>query len=189
MPLLPVISICLSFLFLISELVLALTKHSVKKSTIRKRDKGSLLIMWIIIGLSLTAGFNLAKFHDWRFVNFFTGSVGIILLLAGLTIRWIAILQLRKAFTVNVAVSINQILKTDGLYRIVRHPGYLGLLLIMTGEALTMNTFISFIIVFVPICLAILYRIHIEEKLLEEFFGDAYRNYKLHTRRIIPFIY
>lgn len=189
MPLLLVISICLSFLFLFSELILALTKHSAKKSTYKKSDKGSLLIMWIIIGLSLTAGFNLTKFHDWRFVNFLTASAGLILVLAGLTIRWIAILQLRKAFTVNVAVSVNQILKTDGLYRLVRHPSYFGLLLIMTGEALTMNTLISFIIVFVPICLAILYRIYIEEKLLVEFFGDTYRNYKLNTWRIIPFIY
>ncbi len=73
------------------------------------------------------------------------------MILAGLAIRWIAILQLKKAFTVNVAVSVDHVLKTDGLYCIVRHPGYLGLFLIMTGEALTMNTLISFIIVLVPI--------------------------------------
>jgi protein-S-isoprenylcysteine O-methyltransferase Ste14 len=189
MPLLLIISICLSFLFLLSELFLALTKRSAKKSTFRKRDKGSLLIFWIIIGLSLTSGFNLAKFHDWEFVNFLTASAGIAMILAGLVLRWIAILQLKEAFTVNVAVSVNHMLKTDGLYRNIRHPSYLGLFLIMTGQALTMNTLISFIVVFVPICLAILYRINIEEKLLEEFFGDTYRSYKLKTSRIIPFIY
>jgi protein-S-isoprenylcysteine O-methyltransferase Ste14 len=189
MPLLLKISILLSFLFLLSEIILVLTKHSAKKTTFRKRDNGSLLFFWIIIGSSLTAGFNLAKFHDWKFVNILTGSAGISLILAGLVIRWIAILQLKKAFTVNVAVSVNHVLKTDGLYRFVMHPGYLGLLLIMTGEALTMNTIISFIVVFVPICLTILYRIYTEEKLLEEFFGETYRNYKHNTSRIIPFIY
>jgi protein-S-isoprenylcysteine O-methyltransferase Ste14 len=189
MPLLLFISTCLAFLFLISELILALTKNSVKKTSFRKRDKGSLVILWIIIGFTLTAGYNLARYHDWQPVNFIVATAGIILVMAGFSIRWIAILQLRKAFTVDVAVSVNQILKTDGLYRLVRHPSYLGLLLIMTGEALTMNTLISFIIVFVPICLAILYRIYIEEKLLEEFFGDTYHIYKLNTWRIIPFIY
>ena len=189
MPLLLIISICLSFLFLLSELFLALTKHSAKKTTFKKKDKGSLLILWIVIGLSLTTGFNLAKFHDWRNVNFLVASAGIFLILAGLAIRWIAILQLKKAFTVNVAVSVDHVLKTDGLYCIVRHPGYLGIILIMTGEALTMNTLVSFIIVSVPILMAILYRIYFEEKLLEEFFGDTYRNYKLNTWRIIPYIY
>jgi protein-S-isoprenylcysteine O-methyltransferase Ste14 len=189
MPLLLFVSICLAFLFLISELILAMTKNTGNKSTFRKRDKGSLAILWIIIGLSLTAGYNLARYHDWQLVNYIAATAGIILVMTGFSIRWIAILQLKKTFTVNVAVSVNQILKTDGLYRIVRHPSYLGLFLIMTGEALTMNTLISFIIVFIPICMAILYRIYIEEKLLEEFFGDTYRTYKLKTRRIIPFIY
>ena len=183
------ISIGLSFLFMLSELILALTKHSARKSVLRRKDKGSLIIFWIIISVSLTVGFKLAKFNDWHFMNYIVASAGIVLILAGFGFRWYAVLQLRKAFTVDVAVSVNHVLKTDGLYRIVRHPGYFGLFLIMTGEALAMNTLISFIIVCIPLCLAVFYRIHIEEKLLEEFFGDAYRNYKLNTRRIIPFIY
>jgi protein-S-isoprenylcysteine O-methyltransferase Ste14 len=189
MPLLLLISISLSYLFLLSELFLALIKHSAKKSTFRRSDKGSLALLWVIIAFGLTAGFNLAKFHDWRFINFLTASAGIILVLAGLAIRWTAIFQLKKSFTVNVAVSKDQVLVTSGLYSLIRHPAYLGLFLIMTGEALAMNTLISFFVVFIPICLAILYRIYIEEKLLEEFFGEAYRQYKLNTRRIIPFIY
>jgi protein-S-isoprenylcysteine O-methyltransferase Ste14 len=183
------ISTCLSFLFLFSELILLATKHSRKKESSKQKDRGSLIILWIIIAIGLTLGFMLAKYDTWHPVNYLIATAGIIMVLIGFAFRWTAIFQLNKSFTVDVAVSSDQELKRDGLYRIVRHPSYLGLLLFMTGEALTMNTLVSFIIIFVPICLAILYRINIEEKMLEEFFGDTYRNYKLNTRRIIPFIY
>lgn len=183
------ISICLSFLFLLSELILLATKHSKKKESSRQKDRGSLSVLWIIIAMGLTFGFMLAKYNAWHPMNYLIATAGIIMVLVGLILRWTAIFQLNKAFTVDVAVSSDQELKRDGLYSIVRHPSYLGLLLFMTGEALTMNTLVSFIIVSVPVCLAILYRIYFEEKLLEEFFGDTYRNYKLNTRRIIPFIY
>jgi len=189
MPVMLKISTCLSFFFLLSELILLVTKHSGKKESSRQKDKGSLIVLWIIIAIGLTFGFMLAKYDEWHLVNYLIATAGIIMVLVGLAFRWTAIFQLKKAFTVDVSISSDQELKRDGLYRIIRHPSYLGLLLFMTGEAITMNTLVSFIIVFVPICLAILYRINIEEKLLEEFFGNTYRNYKLNTWRIIPFIY
>jgi protein-S-isoprenylcysteine O-methyltransferase Ste14 len=63
------------------------------------------------------------------------------------------------------------------------------LLLIMTGEAIVMNTLISFIVVFFPVCIAIMYRIRVEEKLLEKEFGEVYRLYRQKTKSIIPYIY
>jgi protein-S-isoprenylcysteine O-methyltransferase Ste14 len=189
MPVMLRISSCISFLFLLSELILLAAKHSRKKESSRQKDRGSLIVLWIIITVGLTFGFMLAKYDAWHLVNYLIASSGIIMILGGLAFRWTAILQLNKAFTVDVAVSSDQELKRDGLYRRIRHPSYLGLLLFMTGEALTMNTLISFLIIFVPICLAVFYRIRVEEKLLVEKFGNGYLNYRQQTSCLIPYIY
>ena len=92
-------------------------------------------------------------------------------------------------FTVDVAIANEHTLKTNGLYKVVRHPSYLGLILIIAGLGLCLNSWLSFIIMFVPTFIAISYRIAIEEKALIEEFGDQYTQYKSKVKRLIPGIY
>lgn len=183
------IAMCLAFLFLGSELILLLTKHSGRKKTSKQSDKGSLIFLWIAIVAGLSAGFNMADYKEWHFTNTVIGATGLSLSITGLIIRWVAIFQLNRSFTVNISFTGDQNLKTDGLYGIVRHPSYLGLLMFMTGEALTMNSMVSFVAVLFPVCLAVLYRILVEEKLLMDCFGDAYKKYKQQTRCLVPFVF
>jgi len=189
MPFMIKISIFFSFLYLVSEMTLLLTKHSEKKSASKQKDRGSLIFMWMAICAGLTFGFINARYTSWNIADYFVASTGIILIIAGFAIRWTAIIQLKKAFTVDVAINSAHELKTNGLYKIIRHPSYLGLLLIMTGEAISMASLISFAVVFLPVCIAVIYRIHVEEQLLAEAFGEMYGIYKLNTKMIIPFIY
>ncbi len=103
-----------------------------------------------------------------------------------MAVRWTAILQLKREFTVNVSITEGHQIKTDGIYKKVRHPAYTGLLLTCTGLALAMNSVISFFVVFIPLYLAILYRIRTEESILINEFGDHYRHYMTHTRKLFP---
>jgi protein-S-isoprenylcysteine O-methyltransferase Ste14 len=183
------ILIYLSYLFGTSELILTVTKRSKQKNVKRKNDRGSLIILWVIIIMSITAGFNLADYKTWNSLNYFIYAVGILVYLAGMIIRWTSIIQLKKAFTVDVAISKNQKLKTDGLYRMVRHPSYLGTIMIVSGLSLCMNSLLSFLIIIVPVFFANIYRIHVEEAILLEEFGVKYEEYCKTTRKIIPFIY
>jgi protein-S-isoprenylcysteine O-methyltransferase Ste14 len=183
------ISIFFSFLYLLSEIILLLTKHSVKKSAIKQKDSGSLIFMWTAICVGLTFGFSNARYTSWNMVDYFIASFGLLMIVIGFIIRWSAIIQLKNAFTVDVAINSTHELKTNGLFSIVRHPSYLGLLMIMTGEAVSMDSPGSFIIVVLPVTLSIFYRIHVEEKLLIEEFGETYMDYKRNTKRIIPNIY
>jgi protein-S-isoprenylcysteine O-methyltransferase Ste14 len=189
MPFMIKISIFFSFLYLVSELMLLLTKHSLKKSAVKQKDRGSLIFMWVSICTSLTFGFIMARYNEWYLNDYFIASIGLLMIVFGFIIRWTAIMQLKNAFTVDVAINNTHELKTNGLYSIVRHPSYLGLLMIMTGEAVSMDSLGSFVIVVLLVTLSIFYRIYVEEKLLKEEFGEMYMDYKRNTKRIIPYIY
>jgi protein-S-isoprenylcysteine O-methyltransferase Ste14 len=183
------IIIYLSFLFLLSEIILTLTKRSKKKSVKKKKDRGSMVLLWTVITTSLTAGFNLADYSTWNSLNYFISFFGLLLFLLGLIIRWTAIIQLKKAFTVDVAINQEHKLKTEGLYKIVRHPSYLGLLLIISGLSTGMNSLISFLVITIPVFLTIVYRINVEEAVLLEEFGSKYADYSKTTKKIIPYLF
>ena len=60
-------------------------------------------------------------------------KIGVALAVVGFVIRWAAIFSLGKFFTVDVEISDQHRLKTEGIYKIVRHPSYLGLVLIVAA--------------------------------------------------------
>jgi protein-S-isoprenylcysteine O-methyltransferase Ste14 len=107
----------------------------------------------------------------------------------GLIIRWIAILSLNRSFRVKVTVAENQKLLTTGIYRCIRHPSYSGSLLSFLGLALVFNNWITIVVLFLPIFLAFLYRIRIEERVLYEAFEQEYEEYCQKSKRLIPGIY
>jgi protein-S-isoprenylcysteine O-methyltransferase Ste14 len=179
----------LSFLWLLSEIILMIAKRSKVKSVKKKRDRGSMLIMWICISASITAGFIFANRMKWNSINYLIWFFGLLTYFIGLFIRWSSIIQLKDAFTVDVAINQQHELKTDGLYRFIRHPSYLGLLLIISGLSFGMNSIYSIFVIIIPIFLAVSYRIQVEEKLLMSEFGEKYTQFKLTTKKIIPFIY
>ena len=79
-------------------------------------------------------------------------------------------------------------LATGGPFRILRHPIYMGLNLLAFGTALWVPTAIvwgAFVLMVIGSDL----RARAEETLLEQAFGEAYREYRARTRRFIPGIY
>ena len=178
-----------SLLFFLSELVLMVVKHSKKGGTKTKNDRKSLALFWITIPLSLTIGFFTANRQEWNTLNHIIAIFGLSVFMIGIIIRWMSIIQLSKEFTVNVAIIKNHKLKTDGMYRNLRHPSYLGLLLIGFGLSISMNSIISVVVITIPFLLALSYRIKTEESILTEQFGETYLDYMKKTYRIIPKIY
>jgi protein-S-isoprenylcysteine O-methyltransferase Ste14 len=76
-------------------------------------------------------------------------------------------------------------LVTTGIYKHIRHPQYLGFLLIILGmniQWITISTLLLW-----PILIILYYRLAKEEdKELEEKFGEEYRNYELRVPMFIP---
>ena len=154
------------------------------------QDKGSLGIIWIAIALAISLGVACPIF-----IKFPIGSspiipyLGLMIILAGMIFRFTAIYTLGKMFTVNVTINDNHKIKKDGLYSILRHPSYSGSILSFIGFGISLNNWISLIIITILIVSAMLYRIKIEEKLLIEHFGSDYLEYAKKTYRLVPWIY
>jgi protein-S-isoprenylcysteine O-methyltransferase Ste14 len=177
-------------LFTLSEVLLLVLKRSKKTSAKSQNDSKSLLLLWITIFCCLTAGYVTATAHIWISGDpFLVETTGISIIVAGFIIRWVAIIQLGNMFTVDVSISNAHILKTDGIYKIARHPSYLGLILIVSGLSLLMNNVLSIAIIIIPIFGAVNYRISVEELALTKEFGHEYQQYKYKVKKIIPLLY
>jgi len=106
-----------------------------------------------------------------------------------LIIRWMAILTLKKYFTVNVSILKDHRIIDKGVYKFIRHPAYAGSLLSFLGLGLSFSNWLSTLVIFIPILIAFIYRIRVEEKALIQAFGDEYLNYSKTTKRLIPKLY
>jgi len=117
-------------------------------------------------------------------VNF----VGLGLFLIGFSIRRLAKRTLGKYYSYGLRTLPNQKLIKHGIYKHVRHPISLAVIVYDTGIPLFFSSLYgSFIMLgLIPL---ILYRIKIEEKMLIQKFGDEYREYMKKTKKLIPFIY
>jgi len=178
--------IFISFFWLVSEIILAGMKRA--GPTAVRFESASLGLIWITILLSVSAGVY-AGIHSPGQLHFRSeifSICGLILILLGLIIRWIAIFSLHQHFTVDVAVIQNHQLLSTGIYRHIRHPAYSGSLLSFLGLGLSFSNYLSILIIFVPVCAAFLYRIAVEEKYLKAALGDTYLKYLQSTKRLIP---
>ena len=76
---------------------------------------------------------------------------------------------------------------TNGFYRYLRNPSYLGAFLGAMGWFLVFRCGLGFVLTLLMIPVAIPW-IRKEEAMLQVEFGDAYTAYKSRTWRLIPFI-
>lgn len=180
--------ICLGWL--VSEIILSRLLFSSAESS-STLDRSSFRVLWITIAVSMTIGCMLSgrgigQFPRWTMS---ISVAGLVLVVAGLIVRWTAILTLRRHFTTNVSIREDHELVSDGLYGVVRHPSYTGSLLSFFGVGLTFASWLGTLSIFIPILLAFLYRINVEEAALRNHFGARYEDYAKHVKRLIPLIY
>jgi protein-S-isoprenylcysteine O-methyltransferase Ste14 len=116
-------------------------------------------------------------------------GVGLALAALGVALRYASIRALGSAFTYELQILAGQRLIQAGPYRYIRHPSYAAILLLLGGLPLIFQSWYGFF----WLCLVcggfLLTRIPREETMMLEAFGEAYREYMRHTKRLIPFIY
>jgi protein-S-isoprenylcysteine O-methyltransferase Ste14 len=186
-----VLGLSLYFGWICLEVVIAIATRT-WRSQGKGHDRGTQLILWVVIWLSFTAAGRLAPLlpnMDFHLPDLPLRVASVVLLAAGLAIRITAIVTLGRSFSANVAIRSSQTIQRKGLYRLIRHPSYLGLEIIFLAAAIHLHNWVASAIVLVLPTAAMLYRIHVEEAALLGAFGSDYADYMKTTKRLIPGIY
>ncbi|NHJ01761.1 MAG: isoprenylcysteine carboxylmethyltransferase family protein [Candidatus Heimdallarchaeota archaeon] len=112
----------------------------------------------------------------------------LVLLCGGILMIWSRIL-LGPYGTPRIVIKDHHQLITNGIYRYIRHPLYLGYILFLFGYTFAFGGLLSscFVVLFMlPLTMS---RIDLEEKLLLTNLGEEYKSYIKRTKRLIPRIY
>ena len=154
-------------------------------------DRGSLTLVIIayVAGLSL-AGY-LAGTQGWARLPSFRLEAywsGVLLIWAGMALRLWAVLVLGRFFRITVIMQDEHQLVEEGPYRVLRHPGYAGGLLTITGIGLAMGNWLSLLALLAVVLLGYAYRIRVEERALRARFGESYDRYAATRRRLVPYL-
>jgi protein-S-isoprenylcysteine O-methyltransferase Ste14 len=121
--------------------------------------------------------------------SWFPGWLGVGLMVVGIALRYWAAKVLGKFYTRTLLTSSDQRIVEEGPYRLLRHPGYSGSLLVWIGAGLAASNWIVFAIIALMMVITYAYRMQSEEAMLVAQFGQEYSAYIRRTRRIIPFLY
>ena len=183
----PVIATALRVLWLAVEFPY-LRRHSVRPA--RDWDRRSALL-WDVANAVEPVGMVLGFLGVGRMsgAGGFVGWAGLVLLVAGVAVRWRAVHTLGKFFTGVVLIREDHRLLRTGLYRHVRHPAYTGTLVAHLGLGLSFSNWYSLALSVVPYAAAAAYRIRVEERALREAFGEEYETYARETKRLIPKVF
>jgi protein-S-isoprenylcysteine O-methyltransferase Ste14 len=124
-----------------------------------------------------------------RFVpdTLLTGTAGVLLVICGLLFAVWARVHLGKFWSMAPAIRVDHQLIRTGPYRYVRNPIYTGILVGVIGTAVVAGIWIA-IIAAVIMLAGFLLKIHAEEKILMEQFGDEYVRYKQEVKSLIPWV-
>ncbi len=184
-----IIFLVVYIIWFLSEILLNRLLRS-KSTDKQNADKHSLSLIWITVIVTIAiAVFIAPKVPFYMYTNPAFQYVGIAVILIGVLLRLAAVASLGKYFTVDVTIRRNHRLQTNGLYSIVRHPSYFASLLSFIGFGISLNNWLSLLLIVAAVLVVFMNRIKIEEKVLIEQFGDEYLQYKKRTKRLIPFVY
>lgn len=77
----------------------------------------------------------------------------------------------------------------EGPYKLVRHPSYSGVIVLILGIGFMIGNALSLLLLTTSVLVGILYRIRVEEQELLRHFGEVYADYMQRTKRLIPFVF
>jgi protein-S-isoprenylcysteine O-methyltransferase Ste14 len=154
-------------------------------------DRGTRKLVWILCAVSFNGawlpvifGFGrLLVLGDWL------TWVGVFIMVSGVVFRRYAIAVLGKFFTATVQIRQDHQIIRAGPYRYIRHPSYLGIIILALGDGIALANWLSLLLCIVLPVIGIMQRIKVEERELARHFGEEYQEYRKSTWHIIPYIY
>ena len=156
-------------------------------------DKGTTRLLGLAFGLSILALLLAPLLNSFEAAHldlgFPVGWVGVALMFSGLALRWWANAVLGRFYTSTLRLAQDQQIVKEGPYRLVRHPGYAGVLVLWLGAGLASQNWLVAGIIVILMSAAYVYRIRSEESMLLTAFGEKYRSYMQSSWRLVPWVF
>ncbi len=156
-------------------------------------DRGSTRLIGLSFGIMINAVLLAPLLNRLRIGRLRARPVipwlGIPAMIAGLLLRAWANRTLGAFYTRTLVTTAQQGIVSTGPYRVLRHPGYLGNLMLWLGAALATANWIVMLLALVALPGTYWYRIRTEEAMLQETFGPAFEEYRARTWRLLPGLY
>ena len=141
-------------------------------------------LAYLLVAILLTVALHLLlPFRE--LIPFPWRLVGLLPILLGIILNVLADRSLKRHETTVKPFAVSRTLVTEGVYRVSRHPMYLGMVLIIAGIAALLGSLASWLILPLLAVLLDARFVRIEESMLAETFGEAYRRYRQQARRWI----
>ena len=160
-------------------------------STGEREDRSNRWVIAALGVLGLLAGYLPAYTdrHDlWTLDGDAVRWLGVALFTLGGVLRIWPVFVLGRRFSGLVAIQPGHELVTDGVYRAIRNPSYLGLLVNALGWVLAFRSLVG-VLLTAAMLVPLVARIRSEEALLSARFGARYDAYRAHSWRLIPGLY
>jgi isoprenylcysteine carboxyl methyltransferase (ICMT) family protein YpbQ len=116
-------------------------------------------------------------------------KLGSVLMVLGLGLKWWAMHKIGRFYTRTLRAASDQPVVESGPYRYVRHPGYLGAVLMWIGFSLTTRQWLALLGITLAMLMAYTRRISSEETMLVQTLGEPYAAYQRRTARLLPGAY
>ncbi len=127
---------------------------------------------------------NIAVFMEASIVRWL--GVGLAAIGYGL-IFWSGI-ALGRQYSADVTIQEDHHLVTSGIYQVIRHPRYLGIIALSLGISLIFRSWMG-IIASIFFLSLLLYRIKDEEEVMHKEFGSEWELYCKRSWRLVPYLY
>lgn len=141
-----------------------------------------------VVLAALVGGADHWRLH-WTALPSWFVPIGLVVILLGGALRVWSIRTLDAHFRYELRVEAGQKIVDQGPYRLVRHPSYLGLLVLTIGEGLALASPLGALVGGVAVVSMLVLRIRAEERVMRASFGAAYDAYARGTWKLVPYVY
>lgn len=164
--------------------------HSLEREAFDRRSTlavaaGMVITVIGLVAAPLLSAFQIASLYAFPLI----GWIGLAAAASGVALRLWANRTLGAFYTRTLRVAEDQRIVQEGPYRLIRHPGYLGSIMLWVGAALASLNGVALAIAALIMIPVYVYRIQVEEAMFAATSGEAYRDYQTRTRKLIPFIF
>lgn len=160
-----------------------------RTAPVQDRDTGNHLVWSVYIsqaaGIFEAVYFRYPASFEWDGVATF----GLLMAVAGLALRSWSVHVLGRFFTWHIIVQPDHRVVRTGPYRLMRHPGYVGALLMYVFTLVFLHSWVGAALALLLVSAAVWRRIRYEEEWLNRHLGEEYARYSLEVKALVPYLW